>query len=470
MISLQRNLVNKLSISLTAVLMLILLATDIAVDHWISSEFERSIKSKISLLATLVEEDIEKVEFDFAGEFMPEFETSEEPEYFQLWHGVESFERSDSLEFVDHRHLPYLDIELDSTHIDEYDLPDGRQGMIIYQKFMPQVNSDEREEFFAHFMERGLTQKPVTIAYALSVESLNFILWFIDIAFVLVSIAVVVIIRVIVKKSVKSGISPIVEFNKQIKSMSLESNQTQFLLEDPVEELEMILNSLNAFLSENKALLLKEKRLTSDIAHEIKTPISELINLSEVALKFPEDKRLVADFKSEVLRISSRLDTIVSNILMLHKYNNKTLNNSDVFTLGEVLNRKVKDRPEIELNEFDGIEPIMGNIFAVEAILENLLNNAVTHRIQNTKVNVSLERVGIDYLFKISNLVFEPYTTFELVQMFEPLWQKDESRTSTENFGLGLAIVKVLCSAIDAKLSVVGDKNTITFSVLFRGD
>jgi hypothetical protein len=52
--------------------------------------------NKANLLTTLVDEDAEGVEFDFAGEFMPEFEGEgkADPEYYQLWRNGEVFEHS----------------------------------------------------------------------------------------------------------------------------------------------------------------------------------------------------------------------------------------------------------------------------------------------------------------------------------------------------------------------------------------
>ena len=42
------------------------------------------MKAKVGVLQSLVNEDVEGVEFEFAGEYLPEFEGTSSPEYFQL--------------------------------------------------------------------------------------------------------------------------------------------------------------------------------------------------------------------------------------------------------------------------------------------------------------------------------------------------------------------------------------------------
>ncbi len=56
----------------------------------------------------------------------------------------------------------------------------------------------------------------------------------------------------------------------------------------------------------------------------------------------------------------------------------------------------------------------------------------------------------------------------DLNNMFEPLWQKDQSRTSEDHFGLGLSIVKRLCCQMDMEISVhLKSEKVIEFMLVF---
>lgn len=149
--SIYKRLVRSLSISITAVTIFILLVTDVAIDTWVDAEFERAMYNKASLLTTLVDEDAESVEFDFAGEFMPEFEgkTNVDPEYYQLWRNGKVYERSDTMDLFATQTFDYKKLKIGTKLIQEVTLPDGRDGLILYYSFLPQVDSDDREDFQA---------------------------------------------------------------------------------------------------------------------------------------------------------------------------------------------------------------------------------------------------------------------------------------------------------------------------------
>ena len=58
------------------------------IDRELTAGFDRALMAKAGSLATLMKvEPLSPIglEFDFADEFMPEFEAEVNPEYFQLW-------------------------------------------------------------------------------------------------------------------------------------------------------------------------------------------------------------------------------------------------------------------------------------------------------------------------------------------------------------------------------------------------
>ncbi|GAC16876.1 sensor histidine kinase [Aliiglaciecola lipolytica] len=465
--SIRKRLVRSLSISLTLVMMVILLATDVAVDTWIHAEFDRAMRTKANLLSTLVEEDFETIEFDFAGEFMPEFEGETDPEYYQLWRDNKIFERSDTLDLFAMKSLPLVELKVGKELINDITLPDGRSGRIIYIHFMPQVDSDDRDVYLAKMKQSGKKQKSMTIAYAMSSEKLNFIAWLIDISFLVAAILVAIMVGFLVKRTVNKGFKPLEEFTQNIKQVSLANKETELSLSVEIEELVPIQHSINSFIVENRALYIKEQRLTSDIAHELKTPIAELINLTEVSIKFPNDPTLNSSYKPEVLEISKRLQAVVDNILMFHRYTNEHFEKHDVFNVEQVIRRMVeKSNRDIEIIIDDGLEPVNCNLFAFESIFQNLINNAQSYSPENSKITIRLSLYANNELqISISNQCEPVLSQSDLDYIFDPLWQKDCARTSTENYGLGLAIVKTFCNALGGKITARVTDDEVTFMV-----
>ena len=475
MISIKKKLSRYISISISILLVSILLITDLAVDSWISAEFDRAMTNKAHLLTTLVSQDSDEVhgiEFDFADEFMPEFSGNNDPEYFQLWLDNKVFERSKTLELFDVNELPKADVKLHQSSISNITLPDGRSGKMYFTKFKPQIDSDDRENNAISTLQIANNQKTMELAYAISNEGLNQILWFVDIIFIFSSLLAVIAVRLIVFNVVERGLKPIEQLNTELQQISLNSEISAINTENLPEELNVIANGINHFIRENKTLYSREKRITSDIAHELKTPIAELLNLSEVAIKFPHEKQLVDNFKVDVLNITERLRNIVNSILLLQKSTNSTALEKQQVELAPLINAVItmenKAKREINVIFDNSCEHIQSNEFALTTILCNLLNNALYYSPVNTPVTITVLPCteGKRVVIKLTNLSQHDYTEQDLALFFDPLWQKDASRTSADRYGLGLAIVKSYCENISADLNVaISAEKEITFTI-----
>ncbi|MFQ3196194.1 MAG: hypothetical protein ACI9N3_003037, partial [Colwellia sp.] len=227
--SIKKKLSRYISISISILLVSLFFITDISVDSWISNEFDRAMVNKAGLLETLVSEAPEKIDFDFADEFMPEFSGVNDPEYFQLWRDNKVFERSETLKFFEDNELPRLVVGLHKSSITNITLPDGRSGRMYFTRFKPQIDSDidVKEAFGLAREEYVKNQKPMELAYATSNEALNQILWFVDIIFIFTSISAVIAVRLIVFNVVERGLKPLDELNAALKQINLNSEVSE---------------------------------------------------------------------------------------------------------------------------------------------------------------------------------------------------------------------------------------------------
>lgn len=470
--SIKKKLSYYLAFTISVLLVLILLATDITVDGWVNSEFDRAMVNKIGLLETLVVQNEKEIDFEFSGEFMPEFEGRDNPEYFQLWQGDKVFERSDTLDFFEIKDLPRLTLELNEHQFRNILLPDGREGRVLYTKILPQIDSDLRKILGEQKTKFFQTQQPIEFAYALSKKELNYILWLVDIVFVVTSFLTVLTINIIVSIVVDKNFKPIEDFNKELSRISLNSDKIEVSTSNLPIELIPIANGVNQFVRENHDLYKREQRITSDIAHELKTPISELLSLSEVAIKFPHAKQITDTLASDVQQISTRLKNIVNGILILEKSTSiSTLEEFDINLINlleDILTRENTNNQKV-IFEINCINPILQtNITALDSILSNLINNALFYSPDDSTITFKISNVnGKKTKIQISNFCASDYCEGDLDLFFEPLWQKDSSRTSTQRYGLGLSIVKSYCEKLgfSIKVSVDLDK-IITFTII----
>ena len=116
---------------------------------------------------------------------------------------------------------------------------------------------------------------------------------------------------------VMSGLSPLrrlADYTATIDSKSLGSRYNTAHLPD---ELQPVVRRLNELLERLEHAFAREKHLTADMAHELKTPIAEFRSLSEVALKWPDDAGFVNSALADACEISKQMDRIVSVLLAL---------------------------------------------------------------------------------------------------------------------------------------------------------
>ena len=469
--SIRKTLTRRLSIIISLLVIAVLLAADIGVDSWVEQEFNQAMKAKVGMLQSLVNEDVEGVEFEFAGEYLPEFEGTSSPEYFQLWYKDSTFEKSDTLALYTINELPFSSIGLEEYSFQDITLPDGRTGRVIYTRYIPQIDSEDRAEFYR--VMGNDTRPSMVIAYATSTELLNFTLWFIDGAFLLALIIVPLVVRFAVRNTVSYALAPLDTLNAKIKGLRFTTRQKREAFQNDVEELEPITQSLNHFIEDNYSLYLREKRLTSDIAHELKTPVSELINMTEVAIKFPGEIRLEKDFKPRVLQIGTRMKNIISGLMLIQKYSFKSLELTDEIDIQKLVTQliEIKEARNVKVEVSSNFQlSVKSNRVAVESIISNLIDNAIEHGKTDTEILVSLGvNCSSNVYLRVTNKVGIEVNEDDLKHMFEPLWQKDASRTSEDNFGLGLSIVSALCEAVDAEVSVTKtDEEYISFLVTFK--
>ena len=230
-------------------------------------------------------------------------------------------------------------------------------------------------------------------------------------------------------------------------------------MEKPPDEIAVVVEQVNALLGRLEAGFKRERRLSSDIAHELKTPIAELRNLSEVGARWPEDRASVRQFFEDAGAIAQQMERIVVHLLALARYDE---GREQVWTapvrVAEVVDAAWKPLAReaaakgLELRQ----EISRGLRFETDPekfalIVANLLSNAVAYSPPGTVVVCASEetagRVSVSFSNRAENL--EPP---DLAVMFDRFWRKDEARRGGRNVGLGLALVRALADLLGIEI------------------
>jgi two-component system heavy metal sensor histidine kinase CusS len=209
--------------------------------------------------------------------------------------------------------------------------------------------------------------------------------------------------------------------------------------------------TINEMLDRLEDSFQRLSRFSSDIAHELRTPINNIqgeIQVSFAKERSPaENNELILSVHEEISRISKLID----NLLFLAKSENPQLQlKKEIFNLkNEVSNildfyeaSASEDQIQMKINIFHEIQ-IWAEKSLFQRVLSNILSNSINYTDKGGSITVTGASTirGIDIVIEDSGRGI-PKNDLPLV--FDRLFRVDPSRTATKlgGFGLGLTIVK----------------------------
>lgn len=451
--SIENQLGKRIIIATALVFLAAAIMADFALIRWMEKEFDTNLLAKAKTLVTLTKDFDKGVEFDFADEFMPEYSTSDSPEYFQLWtDNGNIFERSHSLQKHD---LPYLSLKHEGNAFQDLELVDDRLGRMVQIVFLPQIPEQEDRT-----PERLARQKLMTLAVARERQSLDNLVTHTHLILSLSSLLILLIIYSLVKITVRSELQPLRAIQEQLKILDADNLSSPINIPKPPDELQEVIAQFNELLSRLEHSFSREQRFSSDVAHELRTPIAELKSMAEVALKWPDDTKLSKSFYTGVLESSCQMQKLVNNLLALARCENGLIE----LEPGEIrLNTLIESciqhhqcaTTSKNIQVISSV-PKQLNIFTstteFEQIINNLYSNAISYSPDDSEIHIALSINHPFATLRISNTT-QDLTTDDLANMFDPLWRKSKSRSSSINSGLGLSLVKAYVDLLKLTLT-----------------
>lgn len=214
----------------------------------------------------------------------------------------------------------------------------------------------------------------------------------------------------------------------------------------------------------------------ANVSHELRTPITALKGFSETLLDGAmDDKEVLTEFLEIMLIESTRLDSMVQDILKLSQLEQRqTSLSEECVNVGEVVEDIFQIlQQKIELKEMtcyiEQEEPVLiyTNHDQFKQMLMNLLANAIAYTPERGKVVVVIrkenEKVNIQV---IDNGIGIPEK--DQGRIFERFYRVDKARSrNSGGTGLGLSIVKWLIESMDGQIELYSkvDEGT-TFNII----
>ncbi len=226
------------------------------------------------------------------------------------------------------------------------------------------------------------------------------------------------------------------------------------------DEFDRLSANLNRMLDRIEILLGNQKRVTSDIAHDLRTPLTRLRqDLDEARTK----AGTLEAYGTVVERAIGDTDDILRTfgaLLRIAEINSGAQMAGFVSVpLSEVLLRLTETYGPVAENSghrmVGNIEPgivVRGDTSLLTQLFANLTENAIRHTPVGTEISIRLRRDGRDLIGEVAdNGPGVPLE--ERDRVFRPFYRLDESR-STPGSGLGLALVDAIARLHGATISL----------------
>lgn len=239
------------------------------------------------------------------------------------------------------------------------------------------------------------------------------------------------------------------------------------------DEVSQLADSFNLMVNKLKYLEKIRRESASDLAHELRTPLSNIKNYMEAI----EDNVIQWNEKTaeEINEELERLIKLVNRLNELNETETKILNlNKERFNVNDLIKKIVKtyqvsaakDDLCIKTKLLEN-EIIFADKEAIEQIISNLLSNAVKYSYQGTSILIKTETSKNNFIIKISNEGPE-ITAQDKKHIFERFYRADKSRNGQNaGLGIGLTITRNLVEAHGGKVEVNSKNNINTFKVYF---
>ena len=194
-------------------------------------------------------------------------------------------------------------------------------------------------------------------------------------------------------------------------------------------------------------------QLITNVSHDLKTPLTSLINYSDLLSKCELDNEDAVKYVEVINQKSDKLKHLIEDLIEASKAStgNVVLNKTKLNLCELAVQAIVEYTPDLEKN-FNTIrfnEPAEAPVVYADGtktyrIISNLLSNVKKYSAPDTRVYVGVYKENSYGCFEIKNISKEPLD-INPEQLTERFVRGDESRTNEGN-GLGLAIAKDLCA------------------------
>ncbi len=261
-------------------------------------------------------------------------------------------------------------------------------------------------------------------------------------------------------RALVSPINRMTRTAKSIKEGNL-SARTQLHGEDEIARLGETFDAMADSIERDREL---ERRLTTDVAHELRTPLMAIQSTVEAMVDgvFEADEERLETVNSEVQRLSRLVDAILK---LSRLENRSTPMKKEVVDVGELIAGIVATHEALVADsnltlayEMELGVRVLGDADMIRQATANLISNAVRYTPEGGHITVRVKRGDLMASIQVQDTGIG-LSPDEAKMVFSRFWRADAGRTrESGGLGIGLSVVKEIVDRHGGWVQVEGRK------------
>ena len=280
------------------------------------------------------------------------------------------------------------------------------------------------------------------------------------------ALALTTVLSIFIQRSL---IKPIQSIDAHIEKMVPGDITTLVHLKKGVPaELRGVVQQLTNLNKRIEELLIRERRTTGDIAHELRTPLAALRSgLSFTLMRHANDPQL-AQSEQMVEALERRIDALLLLARLTDNIDSESWIQTDLTNLAQqawIPLQDIADQRGIHLALDQSSQVIRGHQELLDIMLANALGNAVSYADLDSTIYVSTAEDNEYSSICIRNTCTQ-LDDGDYQHAFDPLWRADHARSNTEQHaGLGMTLIARIAQAHGGHVSARVADHTFILTV-----
>jgi two-component system heavy metal sensor histidine kinase CusS len=252
----------------------------------------------------------------------------------------------------------------------------------------------------------------------------------------------------------KRGLRPLIQMTRALKRVGPQQLHERVAAVGWPRELQPLAVAFDDMLARLEESFVRLSQFSADIAHELRTPISNIRGEAEVALtrsRSPEEYREVIE---STIAECQHLGHIVDNLLFLARteaaeghLQRTSFNGRDAIEKIAAFHELIAEEQKLTIR-CEGEGTFVADEMLFSRAVNNLVENAVRHTPAGGSIAISITDSSVSVKDTGSGISSE-----HLPRVFDRFYRADPSRSS-EGVGLGLALVKSIMDLHDGTAQI----------------